>query len=199
MPPLPSLSPSPSLQTVLEAFPPVHHAFAYGSSVFPQPGAEALRGAPPLVDFIFAVDDPLSWHEANLERNGAHYSLLLQAAGPAAVVALADSVGAGVHFNPFVRVGTQARLAVPRRSATAVSVPGPGAEIWRHPHQQPAQRPLPVGHAVRGGEDAEAGGHARRRHQGDRCRGRKPARGARVRAPPAAGVPCAARTLLRGC
>ena len=111
-PPQPSASP---LQTILHAFPPVHHAFAYGSSIFPQPGADALRDRPPLVDFIFAVDDPLSWHAANLERNGSHYSLLLQAAGPAAVVALADSVGAGVHFNPFVRVGAQARP--PRRAS----------------------------------------------------------------------------------
>jgi hypothetical protein len=42
----------------LKAFPPVQHAFAYGSGVFRQPGSETLRGAgegAPLVDLIFAV------------------------------------------------------------------------------------------------------------------------------------------------
>jgi hypothetical protein len=46
------------LRAALDAFPPVAHAFAYGSAVFAQPGAEALR-APgeeaPQVDLIFAV------------------------------------------------------------------------------------------------------------------------------------------------
>ncbi len=54
------------------------------------------------------VEDPLSWHAANLARNRRHYSAL-GAAGPRAVVALADALGVGVHFNPFVRLDTQAR------------------------------------------------------------------------------------------
>ena len=49
------------LRAALDAFPPVAHAFAYGSAVFEQPGAEALR-APgeeaPQVDLIFAVRTP---------------------------------------------------------------------------------------------------------------------------------------------
>jgi translocator assembly and maintenance protein 41 len=56
------------------------------------------------------VEDPLSWHAANLSRNRRHYSAL-GAAGPRAVVALADALGVGVHFNPFVRLDTQARAA----------------------------------------------------------------------------------------
>jgi hypothetical protein len=45
------------LRAALDSFPPVAHAFAYGSGVFAQPGAEALRvgGEPPMVDLIFAV------------------------------------------------------------------------------------------------------------------------------------------------
>ena len=97
-----------SLRGVLAALPPVQHGFAYGSSVFAQPGAAALRSAPPMVDYLFAVDDPQAWHATNLERNARHYSPLMRAAGPSAVIAVADSVGAGVHFNPFVRVGSQA-------------------------------------------------------------------------------------------
>ena len=74
--------PAEVLHSVLDSFPPVQHAFAYGSGVFEQPGlydapaaeglAEAAAGgaaaaAPaadqPMLDFIFAVDDPVAWHE----------------------------------------------------------------------------------------------------------------------------------------
>ena len=99
-----------NLRSALASFPGVQHAFAYGSAVFAQPGAEALRIGAPMVDYIFAVDDPVSWHAANLECNARHYSPLMRAAGASAVVAVADSVGTGVHFNPFARVGTQARV-----------------------------------------------------------------------------------------
>ena len=49
------------------------------------------------------MDDPVAWHAANLARNRRHYSLL-GAAGPSAVAAVAERVGAGVHFNTFARV-----------------------------------------------------------------------------------------------
>ena len=105
------------LSAALAAFPPVAHAFAYGSGIFAQPGAAAVRaGEQPMLDFIFAargfrgaaracgrlthgacaqVDDPVAWHAANLARNRRHYSLL-GAAGPSAVAAVAERVGAGV-------------------------------------------------------------------------------------------------------
>ena len=85
----------PHLTAVLDSFPPVQHAFAYGSGVFSQPGlygehegtdcvaggaagaslegsdssraaaaaaAAAVAGDRPMLDFIFAVDDPVAWH-----------------------------------------------------------------------------------------------------------------------------------------
>ncbi|CAI5464723.1 unnamed protein product [Closterium sp. Yama58-4] len=55
-----------------------------------------------MVDFILAIDDPLSWHAENLRHNRGHYSSLLATFGSRAVVAAADRVGVGVHFNPFV-------------------------------------------------------------------------------------------------
>ena len=53
----------------------------------------------------------MAWHAANLARNRRHYSLL-GAAGPSAVAAVAERVGAGVHFNAFCRVAPlgEARL-----------------------------------------------------------------------------------------
>ena len=49
------------LSQILESFPAVRFAFAYGSGVFEQPGLYRQR-APRLLDFVFAVDDPLQWH-----------------------------------------------------------------------------------------------------------------------------------------
>jgi hypothetical protein len=69
----------------LSEFPPVQHAFGYGSGVFKQPGlyevqspsseaaaiaagAAGGRGSSaaavdrPMLDFIFAVEDPTAWH-----------------------------------------------------------------------------------------------------------------------------------------
>lgn len=69
--------PAEVLHTVLASFPPVQHAFAYGSGVFKQPGlyeghpevsaegptaAAKSPGSRPMLDFIFAVDDPAAWH-----------------------------------------------------------------------------------------------------------------------------------------
>jgi Phosphatidate cytidylyltransferase, mitochondrial len=66
--------------------------------------------SPPLAQ----VDDPVAWHAANLERNAGHYSWLASTlAGPRGLVAVANTVGAGVHFNPFVRLNaTMVRACV---------------------------------------------------------------------------------------
>jgi hypothetical protein len=47
---------------VLDRFPAVQHAFAYGSAVFHQPGLYANQAPKPMFDFIFAVQDPVAWH-----------------------------------------------------------------------------------------------------------------------------------------
>lgn len=57
------------LAAVLEEFPAVQHAFAYGSGVFVQPGlyTAASQAQGPMLDFMFAVDSPEEWHDqANL-------------------------------------------------------------------------------------------------------------------------------------
>ena len=51
------------LRGILEEFPHVQHAFAYGSGVIAQPDLYDHRSAnKPMLDFIFAVDDPVDWH-----------------------------------------------------------------------------------------------------------------------------------------
>jgi len=111
------------LSAVLDVVPEVEHAFGYGSGVFAQPQASAsdighadavrrasgdAASAPPrgtpnaMVDYVFAVRSPLEWHAENMRRNPSHYAPHLRALGPAAVVAIADRVGVGVHFNTLV-------------------------------------------------------------------------------------------------
>ena len=75
-----------NLSSVLDSFPPVRHALAYGSGVFAQPGlydalltdgdaaaagssgttppaaASSSSADKPMLDFIFAVNDPVAWH-----------------------------------------------------------------------------------------------------------------------------------------
>ncbi|PSC75437.1 copper-transporting ATPase chloroplastic [Micractinium conductrix] len=107
------------LHDVLAGFPPVAHAFGYGSGVFKQPGLydhpaqQEVAGSGgtggggggdgdrPMLDFIFAVDDPVAWHTENLRRHAAHYSFLRHL-GPAAMTAVAERLGAGLYFNTLV-------------------------------------------------------------------------------------------------
>lgn len=53
------------LATLLQHFPPISYGFAYGSGVFQQPElyqATSAKGSGPMLDFIFIVDDPVTWH-----------------------------------------------------------------------------------------------------------------------------------------
>lgn len=71
-------------------------AFAYGSGVLPQ----ATKREDVMLDVIIVVDDPLSWHRENLERNAWHYSVLGQLG--ARTVAFVQQLGPGVYFNTHV-------------------------------------------------------------------------------------------------
>ena len=74
-------------------------AIAYGSGVFRQEGyAEDEK---PMVDFIFAVDDPLKWHGRNLKENSQDYSFMAKLGGKNFVNWL-QGKGAGIYYNPYV-------------------------------------------------------------------------------------------------
>uniref|UniRef100_A0A0D9XSZ9 Phosphatidate cytidylyltransferase, mitochondrial n=1 Tax=Leersia perrieri TaxID=77586 RepID=A0A0D9XSZ9_9ORYZ len=80
-----------------ELLPPVDFCCAYGSTLL-----HARPEASSMVDYILGVADPLQWHSENLERNPAHYSGWMARLGPGAITRLADNIGVGVYFNPFV-------------------------------------------------------------------------------------------------
>lgn len=81
----------------------VSFAVAYGSGVFQQGGRSAGASSPPntMLDFVLAVDNPLTWHTANLKSNPKHYSAL-RWLGPRQVVHLQDKYGAHVYYNTLV-------------------------------------------------------------------------------------------------
>nr|CCA21334.1 MMP37like protein putative [Albugo laibachii Nc14] len=81
-----------------ETFPPVKLSFAYGSAVFQQHTSNS-SGA--IMDFVFAVDDPIKWHEENLMRNRSHYSFL-KYFGAQAIVNIQRNHGATVYYNTLV-------------------------------------------------------------------------------------------------
>ena len=66
-----------------------------------------------MIDLVFVVNDPVSWHQQNLEKNPHHYSGL-RILGARCVAAIQDNVGAGVYYNTLVRcegrVGTKKAL-----------------------------------------------------------------------------------------
>ncbi|CAH0481465.1 unnamed protein product [Peronospora belbahrii] len=71
---------------------------AYGSSVFQQKNHDSSAS---MVDLVFAVDDPISWHEENIERNPRHYSIVKYLGAPN-VAAFQENFGAGIYYNTLV-------------------------------------------------------------------------------------------------
>ncbi|KAM4769419.1 phosphatidate cytidylyltransferase, mitochondrial isoform 2-T2 [Cyanocitta cristata] len=99
---LPVLSSSAvKFRRVLAQFPQeLSLAFAYGSGVFRQAGASAEHGENNMLDFVFAVDDAVSWHMTNLLKNRSHYSFL-KYFGPKKITTI-QRYGAGIYYNTLV-------------------------------------------------------------------------------------------------
>jgi translocator assembly and maintenance protein 41 len=97
-----------------------HFVATYGSAAFNQITEEeaearaANHSAPPpppppladepMLDLIFAVPDPLSFHRANMQRNPSHYSFLRWASGWPAALTAVQEYGAGVWYNTLIRL-----------------------------------------------------------------------------------------------
>ncbi|XP_065893590.1 phosphatidate cytidylyltransferase, mitochondrial-like [Dysidea avara] len=84
--------------TIRLSFPKVAFSFAYGSAVFKQLG----RPLGHMLDFIFAVDDPVSWHKQNLKWNSTHYSFLRHL-GAGSVVTVQSWAGQ-IYYNSLVEM-----------------------------------------------------------------------------------------------
>lgn len=86
------------LNGLLEILPPVEFCCVYGSTLHPN-----NLDKNSMIDYIIGVSDPEKWHSENLKMNGNHYaSWLVRFGGARLIASIADGVGVGVHFNPFV-------------------------------------------------------------------------------------------------
>ncbi|XP_067243684.1 phosphatidate cytidylyltransferase, mitochondrial isoform X2 [Chanodichthys erythropterus] len=87
---------------ILSQFPQdISLAFAYGSAVFRQTGSSQGQMTRNMLDFVFAVDDPVTWHTMNLMENRKHYSFL-RFLGPKHISNIQSEYGAGVYFNTLI-------------------------------------------------------------------------------------------------
>ncbi|KAF8272021.1 Mmp37-domain-containing protein [Lactarius quietus] len=82
---------------------PIRYAFAYGSGVFEQDGYQTEKGAPPMLDFMFAVTHPAHFHSINMAQHPSHYAMYARTFGSSFVTRV-EEVGPGVWFNAFVKV-----------------------------------------------------------------------------------------------
>jgi len=72
--------------------------FAYGSGIFHQAGKFNKK---PMLDLIFAVENPTEWHKHNLQLNRRHYSLV-RLGGATLISKVQEDLGAGVYYNTLV-------------------------------------------------------------------------------------------------
>uniref|UniRef100_A0A8C7FPY5 Phosphatidate cytidylyltransferase, mitochondrial n=1 Tax=Oncorhynchus kisutch TaxID=8019 RepID=A0A8C7FPY5_ONCKI len=87
---------------ILSQFPQdISLAFAYGSGVFKQNGTSQGQMGKNMLDFVFAVDDPVTWHTMNLMQNRKHYSVL-KFLGPRKISRIQEEHGAGVYYNTLI-------------------------------------------------------------------------------------------------
>ncbi|QCD83803.1 Mitochondrial matrix Mmp37 [Vigna unguiculata] len=87
-----------SVRSFLQVLPPVEFACVYGSSLHP-----SNRDKTTMTDYIIGVADPKQWHSENLKLNKHHYaSWMVHLGGERLITGVADKIGVGVHFNPFV-------------------------------------------------------------------------------------------------
>ena len=105
-----SNSPKSIARLITDRFPARAFSMAYGSGVFKQAIGEAAPSGPkPMIDLVFAVDDPRAWHAENLERNASDYAAYFRALGSrrggAAAAAVQERGGAEVFYHPAIHVG----------------------------------------------------------------------------------------------
>ncbi|XP_020553887.1 phosphatidate cytidylyltransferase, mitochondrial isoform X2 [Sesamum indicum] len=84
---------------LLQTLPPVEFCCVYGSSLHPNNSHIHTS----MIDYILGVPDPQQWHAQNLNMNRHHYaSWMVHLGGARLITEVADDIGVGVHFNPYV-------------------------------------------------------------------------------------------------
>ena len=99
-------------EELLNHFPSVEFAFAYGSGAIKQGGYEKFSDttdnsrksdAPPMLDLIFAVENSTTWHQHNMLRNPSHYTSIIPLTHPW-VAYVQDEIPANFWFNAYISI-----------------------------------------------------------------------------------------------
>uniref|UniRef100_A0A2P2I9T9 Phosphatidate cytidylyltransferase, mitochondrial n=1 Tax=Hirondellea gigas TaxID=1518452 RepID=A0A2P2I9T9_9CRUS len=86
--------------SVIRSFPKGYSmVFAYGSGVMRQMGQSTVSSN--MMDFVFAVHEPLDWHRENIRLNPRHYSSV-RFLGATCVENMQTSWGAELYYNTLV-------------------------------------------------------------------------------------------------
>lgn len=91
------------MESILEQFPSVCFAFAYGSGVIEQTGYASNSASQVLIDVILVVEDSVSWHEQNMLMNPEDYTPLF----PLSVNSIAkvqEKFGGRLWYNVFIPI-----------------------------------------------------------------------------------------------
>ena len=88
------------MNELLESFPPMDFAMAYGSVAFKQDQYDSSKS---MLDLVFAVRDAETWHAANLVTFPHHYSSMMRRFGPKVISSIQQNYGAGLYYNTLVR------------------------------------------------------------------------------------------------
>jgi len=94
------LTTNEELTSIASQFPPQDYAFGYGSGVLRQQST----ATPSMIDIIFAVDNPHTWHTHNLHKHSYHYSYMARLGGVNFITWLQTNFGAKIYFHPFVDI-----------------------------------------------------------------------------------------------
>ena len=121
----------PLIEEIIQQFPGVTTAFAYGSGVFHQHGYSSKDV--PMIDLVFGVKHSAQWHRDNIAAHPSHYSSVRHF-GPKIIELLQDRIGAGLYYNTLVRQS----LVSPLRHCIVTCIAWNGKQRRRCQCQPPA-------------------------------------------------------------
>lgn len=73
-----------------------------------------------MLDFVFAVDDSVTWHMMNLLKNKSHYSFL-KVFGPKQISNI-QSYGAGIYYNTLVPCNGRVSMSFNKLNVCALNI-----------------------------------------------------------------------------
>lgn len=91
------------MESILDQFPEVCFAFAYGSGVIEQTGYTSQESSKALIDVILVVEDSVSWHQQNMAMNPEDYTPLFPLSVNT-IAAIQQQSGGRLWYNVFIPI-----------------------------------------------------------------------------------------------